>query len=283
MTARRFRRSRRASVGVAPEELARAAEVFGVGIDYFTDAFRLDGEGEFSFRVAEVEPAELEGFADQAGRWVATYRELSAQEGHRPSHLSLKLELTVASPFEKAWAAAEELRAAWRLGDVPANELHGVIEREIGALVLHVDAPRGISGAASRLPGLNAILVNRQEPVGRRNFDLVHELFHILTWEAMKPPQVEPLEPKPVKGNRVEHLAENFAAAILNANAGRGGALARSGEQGGPRMAQRERDPFSGERAGVEMATAQPRAPRPLRAVPHRRYPARRERRHPRQ
>ena len=81
--------------------------------------------------------------------------------------------------------------------------------------VLHVDAPAGVSGAATRLPGLNTILINRREPTGRRNFDLAHELFHILTWEAMKPQRVELLKPKPRKGNRVENLADNFAAAIL--------------------------------------------------------------------
>jgi XRE family transcriptional regulator, fatty acid utilization regulator len=200
---------------LAPEELARAAEIFEVPVDYFTDAFRLDGEGEFSFRVADVAAPVIAAFEEQAGRWVATYRELSAQEGRRPSHLGMRLELTPKSAFEDAWNAADELRGAWKLGDVAANELGAAIQREIGALVLYVDAPHGISGAATRLPGLNTILINRHEPVGRRNFDLAHELFHVLTWEAMKPDRVEPLEPAPLKGNRVEYLAENFAAAIL--------------------------------------------------------------------
>jgi XRE family transcriptional regulator, fatty acid utilization regulator len=200
---------------VSAEELTRAGEIFDVGIDYFSDAFRLDGEGEFSFRVGQVERGVVEAFQDRAGRWVATYRELAAQAGQRPSHLGLRLELTPKSSFEDAWSAADELRAAWQLGDVPAHTLQAAAQREIGVLILHVDAPAGISGAASRLPGLNSILINRREPVGRRNFDLAHELFHILTWEAMKPAWLEPLEPKRLKGNRVEYMAENFAAALL--------------------------------------------------------------------
>lgn len=200
---------------MSPEELALAAEIFDVDIDYFTDAFRLDGEGQFSFRANNVDPDVLDEFQDRAGRWVATYRELSAQEGRRASRLSMKLELTRASSFEDAWSAAEELRSTWNLGDTPAVTLDSAIERELGALVLYVDAPNGISGAATRLPGLNSILINRQESVGRRSFDLAHELFHLLTWEAMPPATVEPLEPKKKKGNRVEQLAENFAAALL--------------------------------------------------------------------
>jgi Zn-dependent peptidase ImmA (M78 family) len=85
----------------------------------------------------------------------------------------------------------------------------------MGALVLNVDAPAGISGAASQLPGLRTILINRREPVGRRSYDLGHELFHVLTWDAMPPQRVEPWEIRETKGKRVEQLAENFAAALL--------------------------------------------------------------------
>lgn len=125
------------------------------------------------------------------------------------------MELTAGSRFEDAHAAADEIRRAWDLGLVPADALGGAIERHLGAQVLYVDAPRGVSGAAVQLPGLNTILINRREPAGRRHFDLAHELFHILTWDAMEPDRVEPLEAPPTKGNRVERLADNFAGALL--------------------------------------------------------------------
>src|SRR6185503_20572604 len=71
----------------------------------------------------------------------------------------------------------------------------------------------GISGAACRLPELDVVIINRHEVVGRRNFDLAHELFHILTWEAMPPEHSE--ESRETGGNRVEQLANNFASAVL--------------------------------------------------------------------
>lgn len=199
---------------LTPAELVRAAEVFGVTIEHFTDPFRLAGEAAFSFRAKEVDPAVLDAFAERAGRWIATYRELGAQAGVQPSRLGHKLELTPRSSFEDAQACAEEIRQRWKLGDTPAEGLADAIGRELQALVLFVDAPAGVSGAASRLPGLHAILVNRREPAGRRSYDLAHELFHVLTWDAMPPPPVE-WDVKPAKGNRVEMLAENFAAALL--------------------------------------------------------------------
>src|SRR5690606_34934542 len=63
------------------------------------------------------------------------------------------------------------------------------------------------------LPELDAVLINRHEPAGRRHFDLAHELFHILTWDAMPPEHSE--EARETGGNRVEQLANNFASALL--------------------------------------------------------------------
>ena len=57
------------------------------------------------------------------------------------------------------------------------------------------------------------MLIARHEVVGRRHFDLAHELFHILTWDAMPPEHSE--EAVETGGNRVEQLANNFAAAVL--------------------------------------------------------------------
>lgn len=200
---------------VAPAELVRAATLFGVAMEAFVDPFRLVGEGAFSFRAKEVDPETLAAFQEQVGCWIATYRELGRQAGAPTRRVGLKLELTPRSSFEDAAEAAEYLWRSWELGPVPAARLQDAIEERLGILVLHVDAPEGISGAASRLPSHDTIVVNRGEPEGRRSFDLAHELFHLLTWEAMPPRHVEAQEPPKSKGNRVEQLAENFAAALL--------------------------------------------------------------------
>jgi XRE family transcriptional regulator, fatty acid utilization regulator len=109
--------------------------------------------------------------------------------------------------------AGERFVAELKLGSVPAARLVEVMEQELGILVLMVDAFKGISGAACRLPELDVVLINRHEVVGRRHFDLAHELFHILTWDAMPPEHSE--EAQEIGGNRVEQLANNFASAVL--------------------------------------------------------------------
>lgn len=202
---------------LSAEELVRAVNVLAVDLDYFTDSFRLVGEGQFSFRAqAGVAAHILDQFEDRAGRWIATYRELGAQQGEQPAWLGQKLSLTPQSTFEEAQAAAKAIGEGWDLGERPAESLQSAIERHLAALVLYVDAPAGISGAASQVPRLNAVLVNRSEPEGRRSFDLAHELFHLLTWDAMPPGRIEAVEvPRGGKGQRSEQLAENFAAALL--------------------------------------------------------------------
>ena len=109
--------------------------------------------------------------------------------------------------------AGERFAVEYGLGVTPATRLAAVMERQLGILVLMVDADRGISGAACRLPELDSVLIARREVAGRRHFDLAHELFHILTWDAMPPERFE--DALETGGNRVEKLANNFAAAVL--------------------------------------------------------------------
>jgi Zn-dependent peptidase ImmA (M78 family)/transcriptional regulator with XRE-family HTH domain len=200
---------------LSAEELLRVAEVLGLDLDFFTDSFRLVGEGRFSWRAKQAMPKLLDQYEDRAGRWIATYRNLEERDRVPASPLQVRLTLTEKSSYEEARAAAEALVMEWALGDVPALRLEAAIRDRLGALVLNVDAPSSISGAACQLPGLNTILINRQEPEGRRHYDLAHETFHLLTWEQMPPEHTETDVPHSGKGKRIEQLADNFAAALL--------------------------------------------------------------------
>lgn len=198
---------------VTAEELVIAVEKLGATLDYFTDPFMLVGEGRFSWRQTNVGPQRLSAYERNAGRWIAAFRSIAPQVGRASPLLRRALGLYKGSRFEDAMEAGERFVAEFELGDVPATRLAEVMERELGILVLHVDAFEGISGAACRLPELDVVLINRHEVVGRRHFDLAHELFHILTWDAMPPEHSE--EARETGGNRVEQLANNFASALL--------------------------------------------------------------------
>ena len=209
---------------VTAQELLLAVEKLGASLDYFTDPFLLAGEGRFSWRQTGVGAEQLGAYERRAGCWIAAFRALAPKVGHEIPLMRRTLGLTRRSSFEDAMWAGERFAAEFDHGVAPATRLADVMERELGILVLMVDAPRGISGAACRLPELDAVLIARHEVVGRRHFDLAHELFHILTWDAMPPGHSE--EAKEIGGNRVEQLANNFASAVLMP----AGALKRFGD-----------------------------------------------------
>jgi hypothetical protein len=89
------------------------------------------------------------------------------------------------------------------------------MKSDLDILVLMVTPSHaGGSGAACRLPDLDVVLINRDEVPGRQHFDLAHELFHILTWDAMPPVHVEDAT-ETGGASRVEQLANAFASALL--------------------------------------------------------------------
>ncbi len=198
---------------VSADELVLVLEKLEASLEYFTDPFRLVGEGRFSWRQSGVRAEQLSQYEQKAGRWIAAFRTLALQVGRETPLMRQALGLTRHSRFEDAMRAGERFVTEFGLGEVPARGLAEVMERELGILVLMVDAFKGISGAACHLPELDAVLIARREVEGRRHFDLAHELFHILTWEAMPPEHSE--EAREIGGNRVEQLANNFAAAVL--------------------------------------------------------------------
>ena len=198
---------------VTARELLLATEQLGVSLDYFTDPFRLEGEARFSWRQTGVAPERLTAYENRASRWIGAYRALAGQVGREARLVRPSLGLTKRSRYEDAIEAGERFAAEFELGRVPALRLGAAMENGLGILVLMVDTEPGVSGAACRLPELDAVLIARNEFPGRRHFDLAHELFHVLTWEAMPPKHVE--EAAETSRDRVEQLANSFAAAVL--------------------------------------------------------------------
>lgn len=203
---------------LSPEELIKLVETTGHDLDFFIDPYRLAGEGAFSFRAEKADAETLDAFEDQAGRWMALYRRLSRLEQETDSVVTpytATLKLSHDSSYVEAEDAAEWLGTKWNLGPVPSKTLVQTAAKELRLLVLYVDAPEGISGAACRLKDLDTILINRNDNTRRRNFDFAHELFHLLTWDRMPPGRIDVNKPRASKAKRMERLANAFASRLL--------------------------------------------------------------------
>jgi Zn-dependent peptidase ImmA (M78 family) len=112
-----------------------------------------------------------------------------------------------------AWNAAEELarsvRAQLGLGDRPALALPRVLEEDYGVKVFHLAfEPTGTAACSRSETFGDAILLNAGNVRWRRNFDLAHELFHLLTWGVFRSSSA-------TTTGEEEKLADRFASALL--------------------------------------------------------------------
>ncbi|MBY4833782.1 helix-turn-helix domain-containing protein [Burkholderia dolosa] len=205
-----------------PDELVLLSDALERDVEFFLDPFAVAGEAQFSWRASpDLPERNLDDFELRAGQWIGLLRWLREGEQGRTSPLKHSLRLTMQSSFEEAIARAEDLVMALELGKIPAERLIDSIEQNLDIPVLFVDTlstPDGdsISGATCHLQDLGVILVNRNEAEARRFYDLAHELFHALTWDAMKPEHRESNSfEERGRTRRIEQLANNFAAALL--------------------------------------------------------------------
>jgi len=114
--------------------------------------------------------------------------------------------------YEDVERWAERFGKAHGLGEVPALSLRRILEEHVGVKVF-IAPLKGGSGAAARGDFGDAVLENAEEINTRRAFSLGHELFHLLTWEAVT-------NLLPGQDSRNEQLANVFASALLLPSSG---------------------------------------------------------------
>lgn len=196
------------------EELLALMDLSGRPLSYFTDPFTWEGEGNFSFRLEPEGRARLGEYEKVAGDCAMLWQYLMEFAGIRVTSKP-GIGISVESSYEDVANIANTLVSWLGLGAVPSLTLADIIEEEFLIPVLHVDAPKGISGATFHNAGVNIIFINRNEVAGRRNFNVAHEFFHALTWAVAAPPREDTEGAGSRTAARWEQLANVFASNIL--------------------------------------------------------------------
>jgi Zn-dependent peptidase ImmA (M78 family) len=98
------------------------------------------------------------------------------------------------------------------LGARPATSLAKILEEVYGVKIWYERLKNGGSGACVIGDFGPAILVNSSESPWRRNYDIGHELFHLLTWESFPP---ESLYADNQLNRTIEQAANTFASWLL--------------------------------------------------------------------
>lgn len=110
-----------------------------------------------------------------------------------------------------ACALAHEFRKKHSLGERPASSLMSVLEEYCRVKIFHLDfEPTGTAACAWHDSFGAAILLNAKNIRWRRNFDLAHELFHLLTWNSFR--RRDALRETTLAE---EQLANQFASCLL--------------------------------------------------------------------
>jgi XRE family transcriptional regulator, fatty acid utilization regulator len=118
---------------------------------------------------------------------------------------------TCASPpatFADAEALAQATLRLMELGSRPALALRDVLEGQYGVKVL-VEYAAGGSAACTQGRFGTGIFINGADAPWRRNYDIAHELYHLLTWDALS------ALPEPGVGPIDEQYADCFASVLL--------------------------------------------------------------------
>ncbi len=106
---------------------------------------------------------------------------------------------------------SERIRDLLALGNRPAFSLQKVLEQDYGIKILFYSMPFG-SAVSTINPDFGAtIVINSDEAPWRRNYDLAHELFHLVTWKAVSFQDLQ----DPSYFDDIEKKADRFASILL--------------------------------------------------------------------
>jgi len=113
---------------------------------------------------------------------------------------------------DKVSSLAHNISKKLKLGQRPAFSLQKVLEQNYGIKILYYSFSDG-SAVSSVIPVIGKVIViNNDEPLWRQNFDLAHELFHLLTWKAVVSIQNNQ---NYEYNNETEKKADIFASVLL--------------------------------------------------------------------
>jgi len=113
--------------------------------------------------------------------------------------------------FQDAEKMGREIRDILGLGNRPASCLSNMLENKYGVKIWYANLGEDGSAASTKGPFGLGVLINSAEAPWRRNYSFAHELFHLLTWDAVA--FTEQTEGE--SSDRTEKLAEAFASTLL--------------------------------------------------------------------
>lgn len=189
-------------------QLSKLAEVYKKSIDFFlTDS--LPAEPIMLWRDGPDDTEELKETEAEFRRLCQQYHKLELCTVETSKAVFPQPD--VADPDRFSWPQAESFARKVHkdlcLGDIPSTSLKQILEERCYVKIFHLEFTGSAISTVSEEFG-PAILLNNKNVSWRRNYDLAHELFHLLTWDMFRVKSKEPSE-------KEEKLADSFASKLL--------------------------------------------------------------------
>jgi len=200
-------------------ELAKLASIYGRDIDYFLNLESQQKDIQILWRRPESSPQK-----NLTGKQFITicdrYQNLLNLLGEsRAAKTGLRLaieknKLLAPDAFTYVEKLASDYIRILKLGSHPACSLAKILEEEMDIKIIFIPMDFDISGGSTVDAEFGmAVLINASDAPWRRNFDLAHEFFHLITWKIFRP---EEIYQNSFQGkNRIEQLADVFASSLL--------------------------------------------------------------------
>lgn len=186
-------------------DLVRFAQAYGRSIDFFLAPEAPVPKPAVRWRSGKDIPTRPKA-ERRFLQFCEDYARLEELAHAKPGNLPQTCAVPPAT-FPDAEALAQGTLRLLELGSRPALALRDVLEDQYGVKVL-VEYTEGGSTACTKGQFGTGIFINSADAPWRRNYDIAHELYHLLTWEAMEalPDEARPFD---------EKLADCFASVLL--------------------------------------------------------------------
>jgi len=199
---------------VKAHELAAIAKIYLKDISYFMNENQDVNEKSLVFWRDSISDKKLKALKEQEFlKYCHNYFELEEKFDleHKASLPNFNLSLDSFN-YEKSEEIAARCYKELQLGSRPACCLETILEQKYNIKILYLDlTPYGSAACTMGYFG-SAILINSSEPLWRRNYDLAHELFHLLTWDLFTTQDVHMVcDPASI----IEKFANIFASTLL--------------------------------------------------------------------
>lgn len=195
---------------VKANELSRFAKAYFISLNNLLGEEGIKAGYNFLWRDVPEEKEKKEREAEFY-YWCEQYNWVENLLNIKPKKVFLEVSLDDIRTNHSLNVLASRTRDLLGLGNRPAFSLQKVLEQDYGVKILFFSIPNG-SALSMVHPQIGpVIIINSDEAPWRRNYDLAHELFHLLTWNAISSSDLK----DKLFFDEIEGKANKFASILL--------------------------------------------------------------------